>query len=139
MKIGELSAKTGCPVTRIRFYEQKGVMLKPKRGIGGQREYGEDDLTRLEFIMSCRANGMKLECVKRFVEYVDKGKGTLWLYDRVNEYLKEVEIKRRQLDLVEDFLTRVKIRLQNELSDNCSNVFKDRFLKELTDSSKQEK
>ena len=46
MKIGELSAKTGCPVTRIRFYEQKGVMLKPKRGIGGQREYGDEDLTR---------------------------------------------------------------------------------------------
>lgn len=89
--------------------------------------------------MSCRVNGMKLECVKRFIEYVDKGKGTLWLYDRVNEYLKEVEIKRRQLDLVEDFLTRVKIRLQNELSDNCSKVLKDRFLKELTDSSKQEK
>ena len=103
MKIGELSAKTGCPVTRIRFYEQKGVMLKPKRGIGGQREYGDEDLTRLEFIMSCRVNGMKLECVKRFIEYVDKGKGTLWLYDRVNEYLKEVEIKRRQLDLVENF------------------------------------
>ena len=29
--------------------------------------------------------------------------------------------------------------LQNELSDNCSKVLKDRFLKELTDSSKQEK
>ena len=30
-------------------------------------------------------------------------------------------------------------QLQNELSDNCSKVLKDRFLKELTDSSKQEK
>ena len=72
MKIGELSAKTGCPITRIRFYEQKGVMLEPKRGLGGQREYEKDDVTRLEFIMACRVNGMKLECIKRFLEYLDK-------------------------------------------------------------------
>ena len=135
MKIGELSAKTGCPITRIRFYEQKGVMLEPKRGLGGQREYEKDDVTRLEFIMACRVNGMKLECIKRFLEYLDdKNKGSLWLYNRVNEYLKEVEVKKEQLDLVEGFLTRVKHRLQNDIVNNHGNDFKDDFLKTITDS-----
>ena len=58
MKIGELSARTGCPVARIRFYEQKGVLKAPVRTPGGQREYGQDAVRRLDFIMTCRTNGM---------------------------------------------------------------------------------
>ena len=42
MKIGELSQKTGCPVTRIRFYEGKGLLPQPKRSLGGQRNYSAE-------------------------------------------------------------------------------------------------
>ena len=63
MKIGELARLTGCPVTRIRFYEQKGLLPEPKRTMGGQRNYSQDAVERLNFITTCRANGMKLECI----------------------------------------------------------------------------
>ena len=69
MKIGELAQKTGCPVTRIRFYEQKGLLPAPSRSPGGQRNYTEKAAERLEFISTCRANGMKLECIERFIAY----------------------------------------------------------------------
>lgn len=68
MKIGELSQKTGCPVTRIRFYEGKGLLPQPKRSLGGQRNYSAEAVERLRFISTCRANGMKLECIERFIE-----------------------------------------------------------------------
>ncbi|MDT3662614.1 MAG: MerR family DNA-binding transcriptional regulator [Anaerobiospirillum sp.] len=34
MKIGELSQRTNCPITRIRFYEQKGLLPPPARTYG---------------------------------------------------------------------------------------------------------
>ena len=42
MKIGELAQRTGCPVTRIRFYEQKGLLPEPRRSMGGQRNYSQE-------------------------------------------------------------------------------------------------
>lgn len=69
MKIGELAQRTGCPVTRIRFYEQKGLLPEPRRSMGGQRNYSQEAVKRLEFITTCRANGMKLECIERFIEF----------------------------------------------------------------------
>ena len=69
MKIGELARITGCPVTRIRFYEQKGLLPMPSRTPGGQRKYSDKAIERLDFISTCRANGMKLECIERFIAF----------------------------------------------------------------------
>lgn len=105
MKIGELSAKTGCPVTRIRFYEQKGLLPEPARGMGGQRNYSESAVERLNFIGTCRANGMKLECIARFIEFEkDPSKGTEWLLARIDEYLAQVKVNREQIDKAEKYL-----------------------------------
>ena len=99
MKIGELAQRTGCPVTRIRFYEQKGLLPEPRRSMGGQRNYSQEAVKRLEFITTCRANGMKLECIERFIEFEqDPSKGTEWLLERVDEYLEQAKVYREQLD-----------------------------------------
>ena len=98
MKIGELAQRTGCPVTRIRFYEQKGLLPEPRRSMGGQRNYSQEAVKRLEFITTCRANGMKLECIERFIEFEqDPSKGTEWLLERVDEYLEQAKVYREHI------------------------------------------
>lgn len=105
MKIGELARLTDCPVSRIRFYEQKGLLPEPVRTAGGQRNYSRKAVERIRFITTCRANGMKLECIERFIEFEkDPSKGTDWLLDRVDEYLAQVEVYREQLDRAEKYL-----------------------------------
>lgn len=105
MKIGELAQRTGCPVTRIRFYEQKGLLPEPRRSMGGQRNYSQEAVKRLEFITTCRANGMKLECIERFIEFEQNpSKGTEWLLERVDEYLEQAKVYREQLDRAEKYL-----------------------------------
>ena len=105
MKIGELARKTNCPVTRIRFYEQKGLLPEPVRSLGGQRNYSEEAVERLRFISTCRANGMKLECIERFIEFeMDPSRGTDWLLERVDEYLAQVKVYREELDRAEKYL-----------------------------------
>ncbi len=115
MRIGELSARTGCPVPRIRFYEQRGVLKAPMRTAGGQREYSQEDLRRLDFIMSCRSNGMKLECIERFLQFADDPSlGTQWLQDRLDEYLEHIEEIRARLDRLEAYLRQLRERFPSE-------------------------
>lgn len=105
MKIGELAARSGAAVGTIRFYEARGILQKPRRGPGGQREYGAADLERLSFIMRCRNAGMKLECVERFLAYEDDPSlGTPWLLDRIDEYLDGIQKLRTDLDRTEAYL-----------------------------------
>lgn len=115
MKIGELSARTGCPVPRIRFYEQKGVLKVPVRTPGGQREYGEEAVRRLDFIMTCRTNGMKLECIERFLQFADDPSlGSQWLLERLEEYLAHIEAMRGDLDRLEQYLLELRSRFPGQ-------------------------
>lgn len=117
MKIGELSKLTGCPIGTIRFYEQKGVLPDIARNLGGQRSYSEKDVERLRFIMDCRTNGMKLECIERFLQYRDDPTlGSAWLLEQVNGYLQEVAKRREELDRVEKHLKAIARSLEKTLN-----------------------
>ncbi|MDO5532723.1 MerR family transcriptional regulator [Sutterella sp.] len=112
MKIGELSSRTGCPVGTIRFYESKGLLGPARRGPGNQRIYGTADLERLRYIMDCRANGMKLECIERFIEFQkDPSLGTPWLLERVDDYLDLLEKNMASLRKLRQHLTGVRASL----------------------------
>lgn len=113
MKIGELSARTGCPAGTIRFYESEGILPAPARGEGNQRIYGQTHLERLGYIMDCRANGMKLECIRRFLDYEDDPQlGSPWLLERVEDYLAQLEKRQQELRRLKKYLTGVRARLQ---------------------------
>ena len=116
MKIGELSKLTGCPIGSIRFSEQKGILKGIARSMSGQRVYGQKDVERLRFIMDCKTNGMKLECIERFLQYRDDPSlGDSWLLERVEKYLQQVQEKRADLDRVEKHLIEIRSSLLNSL------------------------
>ena len=118
MKIGELARITGCPVTRIRVYEQKGLLPMPSRTPGGQRNYSDKAIERLDFISTCRANGMKLECIERFIAFEkDPSLGSQWLLERIDEYLQQAKIQRERLDKAEQFLRHLRATFPNEILD----------------------
>ncbi len=105
LKIGELSKLTGCPIPRIRFYEQKGLLPRPERSLGGQRLYDERAVERLHFITNCRANGMKLECIARFIEFEQNPqKGDTWLLARIDDYLLQAQHYKAQIEQAERYL-----------------------------------
>jgi DNA-binding transcriptional MerR regulator len=60
LSIGEVARQSQTPVATIRYYEQIGLMPRADRGRGGQREYGQVDVTRLRFIKSRRVLGFAL-------------------------------------------------------------------------------
>jgi len=69
--IGEISRATAVNIETIRYYERIGVMPKPDRTAGGNRQYNHDQLKRLFFIRRCRDLGFSLSEVRALLAMVD--------------------------------------------------------------------
>lgn len=72
MKIGELTARTGCPAETIRFYEAEGLLQAPERASNNYREYGEEHVRRVTFVMRCRSLDMAHDEVRVLLRLQDE-------------------------------------------------------------------
>jgi MerR family transcriptional regulator, redox-sensitive transcriptional activator SoxR len=63
LTIGEIARRAGVRASRIRYYEQVGVLPPPERA-GGQRRYAEDVVHRLAIIQVAQRAGLSLEEIR---------------------------------------------------------------------------
>lgn len=70
--IGEMSRRTGVNIETIRYYERIGLMPKPDRTVGGNRQYNHDQLKRLSFIKTSRELGFSISEIRALLEMVDR-------------------------------------------------------------------
>ena len=68
MKIGEVSASSGCHIETIRYYERIGLLPQPDRTGSGYRVYGLGDIERLRFIARGRDLGFSLEEIRSLLQ-----------------------------------------------------------------------
>ena len=58
--IGELASRTGVGIETIRFYEKKGLIPDPERSHSGYRQYPEDAVRRIRFVLHAKDLGFSL-------------------------------------------------------------------------------
>lgn len=105
MPIGALSARTGCNIETIRYYERIGVIPKPPRTEGGHRLYTEEHLKRLTFIRRSRELGFSLEQIRDLLRFVDGGRYTCSQVKAITVgHLEEVRTRMRDLKKLEKVL-----------------------------------
>lgn len=73
MRIGQLALRTGTKASTIRYYEQIGLLPRPKRIESNHRRYDHADVERLGFIRRCRALGFSLDQVHQFARIARSG------------------------------------------------------------------
>lgn len=61
MNIGQLARLTGAPIDTIRYYERQQLLPTPQRSASGYRQYGDDDVARLNFILRAKTLGFSLQ------------------------------------------------------------------------------
>lgn len=66
-KVGELAKLTGLTIRTLRFYDQIGLFSPSAYSDSGHRMYNEDDLSRLQQILSLKELGLSLEEIKSVV------------------------------------------------------------------------
>ena len=64
MKIGEFARRAGVPIDTVRYYERNGLLPEPARRASGYRDYDEDDVARLRFVLRAKALGFALAEVR---------------------------------------------------------------------------
>jgi DNA-binding transcriptional MerR regulator len=73
MRIGELATETGTTTKTLRFYEDSGLLPPTERAANGYRDYGQDAVSRLDFIHRGRAAGLTLGQIREVIDIRDAG------------------------------------------------------------------
>ena len=73
LTIGEMSRRTGVPVSAIRFYEAKGL-LSPIRTAGNQRRFLRSDIRRLSFALVAQQLGLSLAEIEEELKRLPHGR-----------------------------------------------------------------
>jgi MerR family copper efflux transcriptional regulator len=95
MRIGEAAAAAGMTAKTLRFYEERGLLPATERSPNGYRSYGEETVTRLQFIRRGQAAGLTLTQIRDILRLRDAGTAPC---GHVRELLrKELEDLDRQL------------------------------------------
>ena len=61
MRIGEIAKRAGVSTSRIRFYEEQGILPAASRGANGYRDYPESLIATLGFIEQAQRLGFSLK------------------------------------------------------------------------------
>ncbi len=100
MTIKEVSDKFGLTPDTLRFYEKKGLVGPVNKTEGGIRNYGEKDLSRIEFIKCMKDAGIPLDVLKKYFDLFEMGDSTL--EERKNLLKKQRTILKEKIDKMND-------------------------------------
>ena len=65
--IGKLADAAGVNVETVRYYERRGLLVQPDREGPGYRQYGADDVWRLQFIRRGKQLGFTLAEIRELM------------------------------------------------------------------------
>ena len=106
MTIGGVAKAAGVNVETIRFYEQIGLVDRPKRPMGSFRRYPPETVSRLNFIKRAQQLGFSLEEVKNLLA-LEEARGCRETRDLASKKLKVVEARIADLNRMRRILKKL--------------------------------
>ncbi|SJM33768.1 MerR family transcriptional regulator [Mesorhizobium delmotii] len=127
--IGALAKAAGVTTPTIRYYEEIGLLPRPSRTNGGQRNYDENDLSRLTFVKQCRDFGFGINQVRVLLELsISRERDCAETRDIAQRHLDEVREKLDELRTLEKrlagFVERCSVACAGGPGQDCV-IFKD--------------
>jgi len=118
--IGQLSKETECKIPTIRYYEEIGLLDKPLRSSGNQRQYTSEQCQRLRFIRHSRSLGFTLEEIKQLLHLQDCKRHDTHYADKIAmRHLSDVRDKIKKLQHLEGELLSMINSCLNANSEEC--------------------
>jgi DNA-binding transcriptional MerR regulator len=122
MKIGDLAKRSGLSAHTLRYYERIGLLPYADRDRSGQRDYGAEILTWIEFLGRLKTTGMPIRDMLRYAELVGGGKDTLGQRrqmleehrERVRAHMADLKACLRVLDGKIAFYTEAEERTEDD-------------------------
>jgi len=77
MRIGQVAAQAKVNVQTVRLYERLGLLEKPIRRASGYREYTDEAVMSIRFILQAKNLGFTLNEIKSLLDMRNQGTHTL--------------------------------------------------------------
>lgn len=74
MKVNELASALEVTADTVRFYTREGFLKPKKNKKNGYKEYDDNDLNRLRFIVCARQIGFNVSDIRDILDVADQGK-----------------------------------------------------------------
>lgn len=110
MQIKDMAARLHITPRAIRYYEEKGLIHPKKADESGYRHFSEEDVWRLQTIITLREVGMPIEDIRELLEQQKEEEGSLLHYlelQRSFMYSRWVEMS-KAISTTEAMIERVK-------------------------------
>lgn len=107
MRIGEVARRAGVNVETLRYYERRGLIEEPARGINGHREYDEETVRFVKAVKAAQQLGFTLEEVAEHARLTRTGRPREAVRIRAAQKIDEVDAKLASLRRVREELARV--------------------------------
>lgn len=114
--IQQVAKQTGLSEHTLRYYEKIGLIDPIPRGIGKQRQYREEDVEWIQFLVRLRSTGMSVEQMLSYAKYRRIGQTIESLRSRrqmLEVHSKDITDKIAELKTIFDLLSK-KIALYQE-------------------------
>lgn len=97
MRIGELAARTGLTPSRIRYYEEIGLLRAVDRLPNGYRIYGSDAVAMLGLIVMAQKIGFLLDEIRQLAPHKDGGWNHVLIDQTFERKIREIEAEEARL------------------------------------------
>ncbi len=77
LNISEAAKHVGVTAVTLRYYEKEGLVPGIKRKKGGVRDYQQEDLQWIDFIVCMRNAGLSIESLGRYTKLFQQGNQTI--------------------------------------------------------------
>lgn len=109
MTRSEIAAKLGIKISAVRYYETCGILSNVARDNNGYRNYSDDDVIRLGFVLKAKESGLTLSEIKKLLNNIalkEHSKEEAMAY--VDALAMDVEIRIQKLQMAKAALGKVK-------------------------------
>ena len=107
MRIGEVARRAGVNVETLRYYERRGLLDEPPRGINGHRDYDEATVRFVKAVKEAQRLGFTLEEIAEHARLTGVGRAHEAVRTRVAQKLDEIDERIASLRRVREELARV--------------------------------
>ena len=110
MNVSQLARRAGTTADTVRHYTELGLLRPARNPANGYREYGKNDLTRLNFSLQARSLGFTLQDIGALIAESDAGHSPCQhTRSLIEQRLAEVEARIAEL-------TRLSERMRSAMS-----------------------
>src|SRR5690348_13448396 len=92
--IGEIARRTNISVETVRYYERKGLLKEPQRKPSGYRQYDDETIRILQFILRAKEFGFTLKEIQNLIStWFEPSSTSTEIRQRAKEKVSEIDGK----------------------------------------------